>query len=206
MKLLIVDDSAMIRRAINQAYDGSVFTDIQTASDGLLALTIFAQQLPDVVTLDITMPHMDGLAALSKMLEIKPKTVVLVISALADHHTAIESLIRGARQFICKPFTEDDLKNALDNLLENTVRKPQHKLPVMESDQSFEKTLSHIVSTSPLFHNKTTPNQQSYPSGYVEPPKVHNTSKINKDTDAVIRQISINDIKKQIEAEKQVKP
>ncbi len=118
MKLLIVDDSALIRRSVNAAYSGSVFTEITTASDGLLAITLFREIRPDVVTLDITMPHMDGLAALSQMLEIKPNTIILVISALADHHTAIEALSRGAHQFICKPFDHDDLKEALDHLLE----------------------------------------------------------------------------------------
>ena len=119
MKLLIVDDSALIRRSVNAAYSGSVFTEIKTASDGLLAVTLFREMLPDVVTLDITMPHMDGLAALGQMLEIKPNTTILVISALADHHTAIEALSRGAHQFICKPFDHDDLKEALDQLLED---------------------------------------------------------------------------------------
>ena len=80
MKLLIVDDSAMIRRAVANAYKGTVFTDVQTAADGLLALTVFKEQLPDVVTLDITMPYMDGLAALTQMLEIKPNTVVIAVN------------------------------------------------------------------------------------------------------------------------------
>ena len=91
MKLLIVDDSSLVRETIIDAYQGSVFTDIQTASDGVLAVAAFKKQLPDIVTLDITMPHMDGLAALKKMLEIKANAKILVISALADHHTAIES-------------------------------------------------------------------------------------------------------------------
>jgi len=119
MKLLIVDDSSLVRETIIDAYQGSVFTDIQTASDGVLAVAAFKKQLPDIVTLDITMPHMDGLAALKKMLEIKANAKILVISALADHHTAIESLTYGADQFICKPFTNEDLKEALDDILDD---------------------------------------------------------------------------------------
>jgi len=119
MKLLIVDDSSLIRRTISTAYKNSVFTEIDTAPDGVLALTKFKQLLPDVVTLDITMPNMDGLTAMTKMLEIKPSVSILTISALADYHTAIESLTLGAHQFICKPFERKDLTEALDNLLED---------------------------------------------------------------------------------------
>ncbi len=117
MKLLIVDDSAMVRRLIEAAYRGSVFTEIQTAADGILAVTMYKQFNPDVVTLDITMPHMDGLAALGQILEHNPNAKVLVVSALADHHTAIDSLKRGASQFICKPFSAEDLRLALDEVM-----------------------------------------------------------------------------------------
>ena len=212
MKLLIVDDSAMIRRAINTAYQGSVFTDIQTAADGLLALTVFKRQLPDVVTLDITMPHMDGLAAMSQMLDVKPNTVILVISALADHHTAIESLMRGAHQFICKPFTADELKEALDNLLnenEDKISKGR-QAPVMESDKAIEETMAHIVKSSGAVQIKAHPNEEDYPSGYVTPPMVeggemrsmigHEPPK--KETSATTRQIAISEMRSQIEREK----
>ena len=117
MKLLIVDDSALVRRAIEAVYSGQKFTEIKTASDGLLAVSIYKEFAPDVVTLDITMPYMDGLAALTEMLEFNTRSKILVISALADHHTAIEALKRGADQFICKPFSDEDLKEALDDLV-----------------------------------------------------------------------------------------
>jgi len=181
MKLLIVDDSSLIRRSINAAYSGSVFTEIQTAVDGVLAVTIFKQVLPDVVTLDITMPHMDGLAAMSKMLEIKPNTIILVISALADHHTAIESLTRGAHQFICKPFTNEDLKEALDNLLEEAP-EPSRNIK-LESDESFEKVktanLKAAVQANKIVSIPTTPPPPPsaiYPSGYVAPPTTDSQS------------------------------
>ena len=100
MKLLIVDDSAMIRRAVTAAYEDSVFTEIETAADGMLAVSIFKEFRPDVVTLDITMPHMDGLAALSHMLKHRSNCQILVISALADRHTSVEALKRGAKPLV----------------------------------------------------------------------------------------------------------
>ena len=127
MKLLIVDDSAMVRRLIESAYRGSVFTDVKTAADGMLAVTMYKQFSPDVVTLDITMPHMDGLAALAEILQHNPHAKVLVISALADHHTAIEALKRGAAQFICKPFTAEELRASLDEVLNPPTRRRGRK-------------------------------------------------------------------------------
>jgi len=182
MKLLIVDDSSLIRRSINAAYSGSVFTEIQTAVDGMLAVTIFKKMLPDVVTLDITMPHMDGLAAMTKMLDIKPNTIILVISALADHHTAIEALTRGAHQFICKPFDDDDLKDALDNLLEDADETPR-KIR-LESDDAIHGVtaglksaveVSKVVSVpmkAPPMPGRAPapPPPSSFPSGFVSPP------------------------------------
>jgi len=132
MKLLVVDDSAFIRKTIMSVYSNTCFTEIETASDGMLALAAFKKFQPDIVTLDITMPYLDGLCALTKMLELKPNTSILTISALADHHTAIESLMLGAHQFICKPFTEQDLKEALDNIIND---KRQNLQVPLETDK-----------------------------------------------------------------------
>lgn len=179
MKLLIVDDSAMIRRSINEAYEGSVFTEIQTAADGLLAVTVFKALMPDVVTMDITMPHMDGLAAMSKMLEIKPDCIVLVVSALADHHTAIDALVRGANQFICKPFTADELKEALELLLEEDAKRvsaaKKERVKKVEPQSSFtdRQERKHAMPVvKKMEPDIKKPSVFDYPSGYVETPKV----------------------------------
>lgn len=161
MKLLIVDDSAMVRRLIEAAYRGSVFTEIQTAADGMLAVTMYKQFEPDVVTLDITMPHMDGLAALKQILEYNSTAKVLVISALADHHTAIESLKCGASQFICKPFSSDDLKVALDEVMNPpSARRSRRRRPRPAASPP----------TSPPLSGGGNPGVPSAPSGAGIPP------------------------------------
>lgn len=190
----------MIRRIIYDAYEGSTFTDIQTASDGILALTVFKQQLPDVVTLDITMPHMDGLAALSKMIEIKPSIVVLVISALADHHTAIESLSRGAREFICKPFTSEDLQKALDSLLSDMAKIQAKSKPsrTMENSSASERVERRQVSSRDVSLSLEKYSRVDYISGYVEPPKIKRVVPLKKETDAIKRQVSFQDTRNQL--------
>jgi|GEM_PF-237734 len=155
MKLLIVDDSSIIRRTIESAYKDSVFTEIDTASDGMMALEKFNSLKPDVVTLDITMPHLSGLAALAKMMKINPNVSVLTISALADHHTAIKSLELGAHQFICKPFDKDDLKAALDDLLkdkqllDSTPTAPKEETPEVVVQSAPRVTSSYTTTSTP---------------------------------------------------------
>jgi len=150
MKLLIVDDSAFIRKTIMSVYKNTCFTEIETASDGMLAIAAFKKFLPDIVTLDITMPYLDGLSALSQMLEIKPNTSILTISALADYHTAIESLSIGAHQFVCKPFTEKDLKEALDNILkERTDLDTDSSIHGQIEGTNHEK-IPHLIKTRTL--------------------------------------------------------
>lgn len=117
MKLLIVDDSLVMRRSIERSFHHIRFAEIRTASNGLLALAQFKDFLPDVVTLDLTMPQLDGIAALEDMLKLRGDTKIMIVSALADDATAIEALKKGAEQFICKPFTSEELNQALEEML-----------------------------------------------------------------------------------------
>lgn len=117
MKLLIVDDSSIIRKAI-QKYLGQLDVEIVgEAGDGKTALDLFQELDPDLVTMDITMPEMDGLTCLEEMLKIKPETRILVISALSDQATALKAMKNGAKGFLGKPFSEDKVKEAFERLL-----------------------------------------------------------------------------------------
>ncbi len=181
MKLLIVDDSALVRRSIESVYSGQKFTEIKTASDGLLAVTLYKEFCPDVVTLDITMPYMDGLAALTEMLSFNKRSKILIISALADHHTAIEALKRGADQFICKPFSDDDLREALDDLVfkEDTSQQSDTRKGTERSERDAQRDLlektrmvSNEIKRRTAENNARPASPEDYPSGYVEPPSI----------------------------------
>ncbi len=118
MKLLIVDDSTLIRRAIERFANKFQFDEIRSANNGANALKEFKNFLPDVVTMDITMPEMDGLTCVEAILREKPEVQILVISALADKSTAVEAIKRGASGFLLKPFTEETLITSLEELFE----------------------------------------------------------------------------------------
>lgn len=117
MKLLIVDDSLVIRNKINRNLL-SEFSSILRAKNGVDALQIVRAEHPDFVTMDLTMPEMDGVTCIEMIKKISPKTHILVISALADKTTAIDALSLGANGFLCKPFTDEELNQAITKTLE----------------------------------------------------------------------------------------
>ncbi|OZG71635.1 response regulator [Hahella sp. CCB-MM4] len=118
LKLMIVDDSNIIRRKIERAQQGSHIQVVATARNGNDALAEFKKHQPDVVTMDLTMPEMDGIECIEELMKLNPETLILVISALSDKATGIEALHKGARGFLCKPFDEEKLGNALKELTE----------------------------------------------------------------------------------------
>lgn len=117
MKLLVVDDSLIVRRTVERNLRLSCFKEIRMAANGLEALTIFEEFQPDVVTLDITMPEMDGLTTVEILRQKNSTAIILIISALADRSTAVEAMKRGAHGFLLKPITPDSLRAALEDLV-----------------------------------------------------------------------------------------
>ncbi len=117
MKVLIVDDSRIVQRAISSVFAGLEIDHITCAPDGTAALEQFARTEPDLVTLDITMPGMDGLACLERMMHLRPEVHVLVISALNDRATGLRALKLGARGFVSKPFSNEELAGEIHRIL-----------------------------------------------------------------------------------------
>ena len=117
LKLLIVDDSNIIRSKITRTLSQHNMEVVATASNGEEAISLFAKTTPDVVTMDLTMPRMDGLECIRALRKLNSNVHILVVSALADKATAIQALKEGAQGFLCKPFSEADLTEAMDELL-----------------------------------------------------------------------------------------
>lgn len=116
-KLMIVDDSNIIRNRIQRAYDGQQFMLVATAINGADAIDKFKVHKPNVITMDLTMPNMDGLECIKKIVALDPDVRILVVSALSDKSTGIKALSLGASGFLCKPFSEEELADALDELM-----------------------------------------------------------------------------------------
>jgi two-component system chemotaxis response regulator CheY len=116
-KLMIVDDSNIMRRRIERSQTFEELELVGTASNGLEAIEMFRKMDPDVVTMDLTMPQMDGIECIENIVKIKPAVRILVISALADKATAVEAMEKGANGFLNKPFTDRQLNEAIAELI-----------------------------------------------------------------------------------------
>lgn len=114
--MMIVDDSNVIRNRISRSTEAN-FDVVATATNGEEALEKFKQFRPQVITMDLTMPKMDGLNCISEIMSIDESANILVVSALSDKSTGIKALELGARGFICKPFTDEELASALLELV-----------------------------------------------------------------------------------------
>lgn len=117
LKLMIVDDSGIMRRRIERSQQLKELELVGTAADGEEALALFKRTDPDVVTMDITMPRMDGIECIGRLVALKPAIRILVVSALADKATAVEAMERGANGFLNKPFTDRQLNEAIAELM-----------------------------------------------------------------------------------------
>jgi two-component system chemotaxis response regulator CheY len=116
MRLMIVDDSNMIRSRISRVVSSGGMppvTLVGLARNGVEAVRVARSARPEVVTMDLTMPEMDGVQCITQLLREMPKLNILVVSALSDKSTAIAALKLGARGFVSKPFTDDELRLAL---------------------------------------------------------------------------------------------
>lgn len=122
-KLMVVDDSNIIRNRIARVIEAGripAVTVVGMARNGKEALQLCREHWPDVITMDLTMPEMDGIACTESLVQANPEVLILVVSALNDKATALEALQKGAHGFVCKPFTDDQLAAALNELLEES--------------------------------------------------------------------------------------
>ena len=117
MKLLIVDDSLIMRKAVERSLAEKNFTIAGMAGDGAEGLRIFKETLPDLVTLDISMPKMDGLTCLTEMLKVKKDAKILMISSQTDSATAEDVIAKGAAGILGKPFTTAQLIEKVNEIL-----------------------------------------------------------------------------------------
>ncbi len=111
----------MIRSRISRVVQNGGLPGISLvglARNGAEAVRIARSTQPEVVTMDLTMPEMDGVECITELLRILPKINILVVSALSDKSTAIAALRQGARGFVAKPFSDDELKMALMDVME----------------------------------------------------------------------------------------
>ena len=117
IKVMIVDDSVIIRQMIKKYLSEMNIEIVGTAGDGKSAIQLFKETQPDVVTLDITMPKVDGFTVLEEMVKENSKSKIMVITALTDKATGMRAIKTGAKGYLSKPFTPEKLRSSFDRLI-----------------------------------------------------------------------------------------
>ena len=116
--VLIADDLKFIKLVLRELVEKAGFRVVGEASNGQEAVDLYENKRPDVVLMDITMPKMDGLAALKRILQLDPEANVIMCSALGQQSLIVQALQLGARDFIVKPFREERVVAAIKNTLD----------------------------------------------------------------------------------------
>ena len=116
-RVLIVDDALMMRKTIGNMLTKAGHVIVDEAINGEQAVQAYQRHQPDLVTMDITMPGVDGISALSQIIAIDAEAKVIMVSALGQKHKVFDALQAGAKSYILKPFKEDKLLAVINEVL-----------------------------------------------------------------------------------------
>lgn len=114
--ILVVDDAAFLRMILKDILENNGYNVVGEAENGIEAVSLFQKLNPDLVTMDITMPEMDGIEALKKIREIDSDAKVIMCSAMGQHGMVMDAMKAGAMDFIVKPFDTTLVLKSLDKL------------------------------------------------------------------------------------------
>lgn len=118
-RILVVDDAVFMRTIIKSILANSEYNVVGEASNGAEAIVRYRELRPDIVTLDITMPIMDGIQALKGIKAEFPDAKVVMCSAMGQQALVIEAVQAGAMDFIIKPFNKERVFEALHKVVNN---------------------------------------------------------------------------------------
>jgi two-component system chemotaxis response regulator CheY len=116
-RILVVDDAAFMRKMVSDALAKGGHDVVGEAGNGVEAIAQYQALKPDLVTLDITMPEKDGLAALADIMAADPTAKVVMCSALGQESKVLEAIKLGAKDFVVKPFQPDRVIDAVGKAL-----------------------------------------------------------------------------------------
>ena len=116
-RILIVDDAAFMRMMIKDILTKNGFEVVGEAENGAKAVEKYQELRPDLTTMDITMPEMDGISAVKQIKKIDPAAKVIMCSAMGQQAMVIEAIQSGARDFIVKPFQPDRVLEAVRKVI-----------------------------------------------------------------------------------------
>lgn len=117
-RVLVCDDSAFMRMMLKKILVENGYEVVAEAGDGKQAVQLFRQHKPDIITMDITMPKMDGIEAVKIIHEENPLTRVIMVTAIGQRAVIMDALKAGASDFIVKPFDPDKVLATIKKILD----------------------------------------------------------------------------------------
>jgi two-component system, chemotaxis family, chemotaxis protein CheY len=115
--VLVVDDALFMRTALSNMLQEWGLEVVAQAANGREAVVMYKEHVPDLVTMDLTMPVMSGLDALKLIMQDDPGAKVIMITALGQQRIIVDALENGAKDFVTKPFQPENLKEVVFNVL-----------------------------------------------------------------------------------------
>ena len=118
IRILVADDADFMYEMLENLIDKNRFEVVGYAADGEEAVKKFKELTPDLITMDILMPRMNGIRSIKEIRRMNPRARILVISALSDPDLIKEAMTAGASDYITKPFSVSDLKARISKVIE----------------------------------------------------------------------------------------
>lgn len=123
-KVLVVDDSSIMRRNLSAILTKAGHTIVAEAANGELGVKEYEKHKPDLVTMDITMPVLDGIGAVKKIIAMDPDAQIVMISALDQKFMVLTAIQNGARHYIIKPFSTEKVLAVVNDVLKSKKNIP----------------------------------------------------------------------------------
>lgn len=117
-KVLIVDDSPIVGMKLSNLLTELGFEVVASAKTGVQAVALYEELAPDLVTMDITMPDMDGIEATKRILALNPNALIIMITSHGQEEMVMNAIEAGAKGYVLKPFHKDKLAEQIGQLIE----------------------------------------------------------------------------------------
>ncbi|MHA2007072.1 MAG: response regulator [Promethearchaeota archaeon] len=122
-KILVVDDAQFVRNRIKKIIDQMKFAEVVgEASNGVEAISLYKKLNPDLVTMDLVMPEKDGINAIEEIIKFDKTAKIVVVSAMGQELSILEATEKGAKDYIKKPFKDDDVYTVIERLLKKNKK------------------------------------------------------------------------------------